>query len=63
MVGSWKWVSILLTPKQFIENETTINIKVVIFVALIKFGALFENQVTHQIMCLGVDSTSTFQGV
>ncbi len=56
-------MSILLTPKQFIENETTINIKVVIFVALIKFGALFENQVTHQIMCLGVDSTSTFQGV
>jgi hypothetical protein len=63
VVGSWKWVSILLTFEQFIESETIINIKVVIFVALIKFGGLFENQVTHQIMCLGVDGTSTFQGV
>jgi hypothetical protein len=28
-----------------------------------KFGGLFENQVTHQIMRLGVDGISTFQGV
>ncbi len=56
-------MSILLTLEQFIESETTIIIKVVIFVALMKFGGLFENQVTHQIMCLGVDGTSTFQGV
>jgi hypothetical protein len=62
-VGSWKWVSILLTLEQFIESETTINIKVVIFITLMKFDGLFENQVTHQIMCFGIDCTSTFQGV
>jgi hypothetical protein len=30
---------------------------------LIKFGGFFENQIFEHLICLGVDGTSTCQGV
>jgi hypothetical protein len=43
MVVAWKHVPILFTFEQLVEGGIAINIKAIIFFALMKFCGLFEN--------------------
>jgi hypothetical protein len=63
MVATWKHVLVLFTFKQLVEGGTTTNMKATIFYVLIKFGGFFKSQILGHLMCLGVDGTSTCQGV
>jgi hypothetical protein len=63
MVATWKHVLVLFTLEQLVEGGTTTNMKATIFYVLIKFGGFFLSQILEHLMSLGVDGTSTCQGV
>jgi hypothetical protein len=62
VVEGWRQMC-LFTLEQLVEGETTINIKVVIFVVFLKFGGLFEDQVAQCLVCLGVDGAFAFPSI
>jgi hypothetical protein len=63
MVTTWKHLLVLFTLEQLVKRGTTTNMKATIFCVLIKFGGFSKSQILERLMCLGVDGTSTCQGV
>jgi hypothetical protein len=63
MVTTWKHVMLLFTFEQLVKGGTTTNMKATIFYVLIKFGGFAKSQILEHLMCVGVDGTSTCQGV
>ncbi len=43
MVEGWRQVPILLTLEQLVNSGIVVNIKIMIFVALMKFGGLSKD--------------------
>lgn len=57
-------VVILFILECLVEGGNATNIKTIIFSDLMMYGGLFQNQIVNcLIICLRIDSASTFQGV
>ncbi len=63
MIG-FNCVAILFILECLVEGGNATNIKTIIFSTLMMCGGLFQNQIVKcLIVCLRIDSASTFQGV
>jgi hypothetical protein len=57
-------VAILFILECLVEGGNATNIKTIIFSDLMMYGGLFQSQIVKcLIVCLRIDSASTFQGV
>ncbi len=62
MIG-FNRVAILFILECLVEGGNSTNIKTIIFFALMMYGGLFQNQIVKCLVCMRIDSVSTFQGV
>jgi hypothetical protein len=62
MIG-FNCVSILFILECLVEGGNATNIKTIIFLFLMMYGGLFQNQIVKCLVCLRIDSASTFQEV
>jgi hypothetical protein len=63
VVVSWRQILILLTLESLVEGGTIDNVKSVIMVTLIMYGGLTNEDIVEQVVCLGIEVVSMFQGV